>query len=184
MPQQPAANAGASFDTSGRGGLILPQRPNCSYGLLLRHSLALKGCADMDDRREEPQWVSHEATDGRPLSDEEYRRREKLFNCFTLGAILTSRPMLAAIRRELQRIDQRLSVNVSEIERMLIEDVLSPDVLQGPQANTANTIVNRSLATPRPVRNATRTRRETLQLTTSDPEPQGHDRSASQHPPL
>ncbi len=126
----------------------------------------------MDDRPEEPEWISHEQTDGRPLSDEEYRRREKLFNCFTVGAIITSRPMLDTIRRELQRIDQRLFVDVSEIERMLVEEVLSPDVLQGPEATTANALVNRSLTMPQPVRSGRRIRRDNLQLTTSDPEPQ------------
>lgn len=104
----------------------------------------------MDDRMKGTQWISHENSVGRPLCDEEYLRREKLFNCFTVGAILTSRRILDAIRSELQRIDQRLSVDGSEIARMLIAEVLSPDVLQGPEAATANTLVNRSLAMPPP----------------------------------
>lgn len=111
----------------------------------------------MDDRvLERDEWT---------LSIDECRSREVLLSKYTLGAVLTSPSVLAAIRHELSRIDTTVSIDLSEIKSTLVRDIVLPDVFQHRQNETIRTGMNRPLT-----HSGKRERRDALQLTTSDPD--------------
>jgi hypothetical protein len=104
------------------------------------------------------------------LSFEESRCREALLSKHTLGAVLTSRSMLDAIRRELHRIDTTVSIELSEIKATLVRDVMLPDVFHGQEHEDARAVIDESFGFVAETAQSQQNRRDALQLTTSDPD--------------
>ena len=68
----------------------------------------------------------------------EYSDRKDATNRFMLAAILlNSEPVMAAVRREIRRVSDVL-VSEDEIERMLRDEVLKRETIEGPQADSAS----------------------------------------------
>ncbi len=76
------------------------------------------------------------------LSD--YHSYKEALNRFTLGAILTSEPVLELIRREVRRLTPGLKVEVDQIENLLKNDVIKREVIEGDKALAAQRQVARA----------------------------------------
>jgi hypothetical protein len=78
----------------------------------------------------------------------QYRDRQEATNRYVLAALLVnSDPMLSTLRREVRRISGML-IDAEEIARVLREQVIKRDVLEGDQAAEASRRVNRSSDKP------------------------------------
>jgi hypothetical protein len=76
------------------------------------------------------------------LSD--YHSYKEALNRFTIGAILTSEPVLDLVRREVRRLTPGLKVEVEQIENLLRNDVIKRDVIEGEKALAAQKQVARA----------------------------------------
>lgn len=76
------------------------------------------------------------------LSD--YHSYKEALNRFTLGAILTSEPVLDLIRREVRRLTPGLKVEVEQIAGLLKNEVIKRDVIEGEKAMAAQKQVVRA----------------------------------------
>jgi len=83
---------------------------------------------------------------------EDYYERVQSLNRFVIGAIVLSKPIVTAIRRDVRKLSSGIKVSVSEIERILRNEVLKRDVIEGEDASKAANIVKRvsRTATRRP----------------------------------
>jgi hypothetical protein len=78
----------------------------------------------------------------------DYRDRKEATSRYMFAAvILGSDPVLSAIRREIQRVSE-VRVEPDVIEKMLREDVLKRDCIEGPEAEAAMRRVGRSAEKP------------------------------------
>jgi hypothetical protein len=73
---------------------------------------------------------------GKSLLDE-YLQLKQALNRYSIGAVVLSEPVLAAIRRELKRLSPETKIDVEEIEHVLTEEVIKRDVLEGDRATEA-----------------------------------------------
>lgn len=74
---------------------------------------------------------------------EEYRQRAQIINRFMIAAVIQSDPVLNVIRREMRRISPDLKIETSELEHILVQDVLKRDVIDGEKAKSAKNTVKR-----------------------------------------
>lgn len=74
----------------------------------------------------------------------EYHSQRQALSRFVLGALVVSKPVLGAIRRELRRMTPDVRITIEEIEATLRDDVLKRDVLEGENANAARKRVLRA----------------------------------------
>jgi hypothetical protein len=74
----------------------------------------------------------------------DYHSYREALNRFTLGALLTSEPVLDVIRREIRRLTPGLKVEVEEIEGLLKNDVIKREVIEGEKAVAAQKQVARA----------------------------------------
>lgn len=74
----------------------------------------------------------------------DYYSYKEALNRFTLGAVLTSEPVLELIRREMRRLTPGLKVEVEEIEGLLKNEVIKREVLEGDKAVAAQRQVVRA----------------------------------------
>lgn len=73
---------------------------------------------------------------GKSLLDEFHQQRQALSR-FSVGAAVLSEPVLSVIRRELKRISPDVRIELDELTRVLTEEVIKRDVLDGDRANEA-----------------------------------------------
>lgn len=72
----------------------------------------------------------------------EYRDRKEATSRYMLAAVTLSEPVISAIRRELRRVSDVL-VDASVIEKMMRDEVMKRDVIEGDDASQAAKRVNR-----------------------------------------
>lgn len=75
---------------------------------------------------------------------EEYRSQKQALDKFTLAATLLDPDVLQIIRRELRRVSPDAKIDVDEIERVLSQEVIKREVLDGEKAESAKKLVRRS----------------------------------------
>jgi len=73
---------------------------------------------------------------GKSLLDE-YHQQKQALSRYCIGAVLMSEPVTAVIRRELRRLSPDVRIEISEIERVLCEEVIKRDVLESDRAMDA-----------------------------------------------
>lgn len=73
-----------------------------------------------------------------------YYERVQSVNRFVVGALLTSPPVLSMLKKEVRRISDGIKVDVSEIEKILRQEVLKRQVLEGEEAEKALARVKKS----------------------------------------
>lgn len=76
--------------------------------------------------------------------DEFYERRQTL-NCYTVGAVLLTEPVISAIRSEIRKIKDGLKVSNEEIKELISNEVLKRDVLESEDGEKAKKNVQRLL---------------------------------------
>lgn len=74
---------------------------------------------------------------------EDFYERVQSVNRFIIGAIILSDEVLNVIRRELRRLSPGLKVEISEIHKILEDEVLKREVIEGEAASKARSRVNR-----------------------------------------
>ncbi len=89
---------------------------------------------------------------------EEFHTHVQSVNRFMIGAIITTEPLLNAIRRELRRISPGLKVTTDEIEKIIISEVFKRDVIEGEPFAMAKKqlkkIIKKTQSKPKPVNNS------------------------------
>ena len=63
------------------------------------------------------------------LIDEFYEYRQSV-NCYTVGAVLLTEPVISVIRRELRKIKDGLKVSNEEIEELVAKEVIKRDLIE------------------------------------------------------
>lgn len=74
---------------------------------------------------------------------EDYYERVKSVNRFVIGAIVLSEPIVSTIRRDLRKLSPSLKIENTEIEKILRDEVLKRDVIEGDEASKATSRIRR-----------------------------------------
>jgi len=74
---------------------------------------------------------------------EDYYERVQSVNCFVIGAIILSEPIMSEIRRDIRKLSPGLKIEIAEIEKILQNEVLKRNVMDGDKASDANRRVRR-----------------------------------------
>ena len=74
----------------------------------------------------------------------DYHAQRQALSRFTIGALLLSEPVLRVLRRELRRAAPDARIEESEIQNVLLTEVLRRDVLEGEKAETAKRRIARA----------------------------------------
>jgi hypothetical protein len=74
---------------------------------------------------------------------EEYYERVQSVNRFVIGAIVLSKSIVSAIRKDIRKLSSGLKVEITEIEKILRNEVLKRDVIEGDEASKAISRVRR-----------------------------------------
>jgi hypothetical protein len=74
---------------------------------------------------------------------EEFDTQRQALNRFSLGAVLTSDPILKLVRRQLRRMSPEAKFDLEQIKTVLLQEVLKRDVIEGEKADEAHKRVAR-----------------------------------------
>lgn len=105
-----------------------------SHELLMSLSFAAlshKNAADMESL-----FLLTREAQGKSLLDEYLQQRQALSR-FCVGAVVMTEPVIGVIRRELRRISPDVRIEIEELARVLSDEVLKRDVLEGDRAADA-----------------------------------------------
>lgn len=94
-------------------------------------ALSAKSDADMESL-----FLLTREAQGKSLLDEYHEQRLALSR-YCMGAVVLSEPVLATIRRELKRMSPDVRIEVEEIQRVLADEVIKREVLEGDKATEA-----------------------------------------------
>jgi hypothetical protein len=86
--------------------------------------------------------LSREAWQRSRLDD--YAIQKQAMSRFTVAAVVLSDPVLSVIRRQLRRISKEVRVETSEIEKVLLQEVLKREATEGEKAEAAKKLVRRA----------------------------------------
>jgi hypothetical protein len=86
--------------------------------------------------------LSREAWQKSRLDD--YATQKQALSRFTIAATLLSDPCLQVIRRELRRISKDVKIEATDIEKVLLQDVIKREALEGEKAEAAKRTVARA----------------------------------------
>jgi len=115
----------------------------------------------MNERQNEDNAIARADTDGWHTSESEDRGWASVINRFTIGALVVSPPIVAAIHRELNWLHPTIEIDRGEVENILVKEVINQEVLRGEPAMVAQSKVQTD-------RSGQQIRRAELQVTTSD----------------
>ena len=76
---------------------------------------------------------------------EELYEKSQCINRFIVGAMLLSEPMVAALKRELRKFGDGISIEDAEVSALLRDSVLRRDLLDGEEADAAKAKISRFL---------------------------------------
>jgi hypothetical protein len=74
----------------------------------------------------------------------EYQSQRQALSRFTIGAVILTDPVVDVIRRQLRRVSPDARIECDEIVKVLQEEVLKRDVLEGEKATSAKRLVTRA----------------------------------------
>jgi hypothetical protein len=67
----------------------------------------------------------------------EYHLHRQALSRFFLGAVMLSEPVLEVVRRELRRLSPGVRIDVDEIKKVVMQDVIKREVIEGEKAEEA-----------------------------------------------
>jgi hypothetical protein len=67
----------------------------------------------------------------------DYHLHQQALSRFFLGAVLLSDPVLEVVRRELRRLSPGVKIEMEEIKKVIMQDVIKRDVIEGEKAEEA-----------------------------------------------
>lgn len=79
---------------------------------------------------------------------EEFHEHKRIINKFTIGAILMGESCIDLIKRELKRLSRGIKPEKEEIIKLLVNDVLKREIVDGQDASDAAKKVRKSSAKP------------------------------------
>jgi hypothetical protein len=68
---------------------------------------------------------------------DEYQMHRQALSRFFLGAVMLSEPVLEVVRRELRRLSPGVKIEVEEIKKVVMQDVIKREVIEGEKAEEA-----------------------------------------------
>jgi hypothetical protein len=74
----------------------------------------------------------------------EYQSQKQALSRFTIGAVLLSDPVVDVVKRQLRRVSPDAKIDCDEILKVMQEEVLKRDVLEGDKAASAKKVVSRA----------------------------------------
>jgi hypothetical protein len=72
---------------------------------------------------------------------EEYAVQKQALSRFTIAAVALTEPCLQVIRRELKRISRDVRVEIEDVEKVLTQEVIKREVIEGDKAEAAKKLV-------------------------------------------
>jgi predicted type IV restriction endonuclease len=75
---------------------------------------------------------------------DEYAVQKHALSRFTIAAVVLTEPCLTVIRRELRRMSKDVRVEIEEIEKVLTQEVIKREVIEGDKAEAAKKSVARA----------------------------------------
>jgi predicted type IV restriction endonuclease len=78
----------------------------------------------------------------------EYQSQKQALSRFTIAAVLMTDPVMDVIRRELRRVSPDARIECADVSKVLQEEVLKRDVVEGEKASSAKRIVTRAANRP------------------------------------
>ena len=78
----------------------------------------------------------------------DYQTQKQALSRFFLGALLLSDPVLEVVRRELRRVSPDVRIEIEQIQKVLSNEVIKREVIDGEQAEHAKKKVARSAKKP------------------------------------
>lgn len=75
---------------------------------------------------------------------DEYNTQKQALSRFFVGAMLQTEPVLEVIRRELRRMSPDVRIDIEQIRRVLADEVIKRDVLEGEKADDARKKIARA----------------------------------------
>ena len=101
---------------------------------------------DIDLRKEDDRnkmfLLSRESVHGGAM--DEYHKTSLLLNCYTIGQLLESDPVVSVIRREFRKLFPEIKVDKEEIAEILREEIIKRDITDSEKAKDAKTKVRRA----------------------------------------
>lgn len=105
---------------------------------------------------------------------EEYYEKIQSVNRFVIGALMLSDSILSTLRRDIKRLSPGLKIDASEVEKIIRDEVLKRDVIEGEEATKARNRVRRLTSkTAKMVRGSSR-KEETRQSKDDTPSSAGN----------
>ena len=77
---------------------------------------------------------------------DEYRSQRQALSRFTIAATLLSEPVIELLRREIRRISPGVKIEIEDIEKVLRNDVMKREVIEGEKAEAAKKQVQKVAA--------------------------------------
>jgi len=74
----------------------------------------------------------------------EYHTQKQALSRFSIAALILSEPVIDVVRRELRRISKGIRVEETELQKVLREEVLKREAIEGEKADAARRLVSRS----------------------------------------
>jgi len=93
---------------------------------------------------------------------EEFHEHIKSVNRFTIAALIFNSSVLNVIRHELRKISSGILVDIEEIEKILKNEILKRDVIEGKEAEEAKARVKKSCGKPLRKRKEPKIKEETV----------------------
>lgn len=75
---------------------------------------------------------------------DDYAIQRQALSRFTIAAVVSSDVCLQVIRRELKRISKDIRIEVEDIEKVLSQEVIKREVIEGEKANAAKKLVSKT----------------------------------------
>ncbi len=79
---------------------------------------------------------------------DDYHAQRQAMSRFFLGAMILSDPVLEVVRRELRRVSPGVKIEVTEIRKALMDEVLKREVVEGDKADEARRKISRAAGKP------------------------------------
>src|SRR5882672_2048801 len=95
-----------------------------------------------DSEAEPLALLSREAWQKSSLED--YATQKQALSRFTIAAVLLSEPSLGIIRREIRRISKDVKVELADIEKVLRQEVIKREIIEGEKAESAKKLVSKA----------------------------------------
>ena len=105
-------------------------------------SLSFQALSPKNDSDMESLFLLTREAQGKSLLNDYHEQRQALSR-YCVGAVVFSEPVVSVIRRELKRLSPDVKIDVEEIVRVLTEEVIKRDILEGDRATEAKRKLSR-----------------------------------------